>query len=83
MAHPRGQVISISEARKRREAKAEEPVTKAEIAAHFGVTPRTISRWMVELGMPHYKPYEHGALRFYVSACDDWFRDLSQRRAAP
>lgn len=76
MAHLR-KVISIDEARQRRAAKAEQPVTKPEIAAHFKVHPRTIERWMSH-GLPYHKPYEGGSVRFYVSECDEWFRSIGR-----
>jgi predicted DNA-binding transcriptional regulator AlpA len=67
-------VVSINDARRRREQKAERPVTKAEIAEHFKVSTRTISRWMADDAMPYEKRFEGGVPRFYVSECEDWFR---------
>lgn len=80
MAHLRN-VIPLDEARQRRAAREERPVTKAQIAAHYGVDVRTISRWMAR-GLPYHKPYEGGAVRLYISECDAWFRSLRAKRGA-
>jgi len=75
-------VVSIEVARQRRDARAEPWATKREIAAHFAVHVSTIDRWM-RAGMPFEKRYDGGAVRFGKSACDAWFRRLSERGATP
>ena len=72
-----GQVISIDAARQRRQAATEPPQTKAEVAAHFAVSTRTITRWMKQ-GMPYGKPFEGGSVRFNLGACEAWFRGRPQ-----
>ncbi len=72
---PRLRVISITDAREKRLVKDEQPMTIGEIATHFGVSTRTITRWIGD-GMPHVRPFEHGLLRFSHSTCDTWFRGL-------
>src|SRR5687768_9666384 len=81
-------VISLDQARQTRRdrpsyAPPDKPVVmKGEIAKHFKVDPRTIQRWMDDLGMPFIQRYQHGSLRFHVPNCDEWFRRL-RNRAAP
>lgn len=62
------QLASVQGARRGRE----QPCTKAQVAAHFRVSTRTISRWM-DRGMPFDKPFEGGSVRFRLSECDQWF----------
>jgi excisionase family DNA binding protein len=67
------QVIDFQQARARRVARANEPwVGKPEIAAHLGVSLRTVERWMAERGLPFRKRFEHGVVRFRVSEVDEW-----------
>lgn len=47
-------------------------MTKREIAAHFKVTERTITRWM-RRGLPYDKPFEGGSVRFNLARCVEWF----------
>ena len=47
--------------------------TKADVAAHFKVSERTIERWM-DRGMPFDKPFEGGCVRYRIVDCDAWFR---------
>lgn len=75
MAHLRN-VIPIGEARKHRQPRSSPPEamdTKADVAAHFKVSERTIERWM-NRGMPYHKPFEGGSVRFNIAECDAWFR---------
>lgn len=70
------QVVSIDRLRAARAARSavdDEPrVKKREIARLFGVSPRTIERWM-NLGMPYERPYgDRGHVRFVVSRCRAW-----------
>jgi len=68
-----GELVLLADARGAR-TRADRPrKTKAEIAAHFGVSERTISRWM-QRGMPFEKPFEGGSVRFLLVECDAWFR---------
>jgi transposase len=65
-------VIDFQQARARRVARANEPwLSKREIAAHFGVSVRTITRWMQD-GMPYRKRYEQAHPRFQISRCEEW-----------
>lgn len=78
MAHLQ-KVVSIDAARKARErggprGPQEPPLTKKEIAAHFKVHERTITRWMRDRGMPYSKPFEGGSVRFDCEPCEAWFR---------
>lgn len=73
-----GELKLLSEARGRR-GKAQHLVTKAEIAAHFTVDVRTITRWM-DRGMPFDRPYEHGAVRFDTVECEAWCRRHRRKR---
>ena len=50
---------------------------KVDIARHCGVSLRTVTRWM-RAGMPHYKPFEGGAVLFRASECEEW---VSARQA--
>ena len=74
MAHLRN-VVYIDEARKARQRRGTQQklLTKAEIAEHFKVSPRTVGRWM-QAGMPYERPFEHGSVRFNLPACEAWFR---------
>lgn len=47
-------------------------LTKGEIASHFKVSTRTITRWM-DKGLPFDKPFEGGSVRYSLRACDAWF----------
>lgn len=47
--------------------------TRREVAKHFKVAPRTITRWMAR-GMPFVRPYENGSLRFNLAECESWAR---------
>lgn len=68
-----GQVVELAAVRSSRRGQ-EKPRTKAEIAEHFGVSVRTISRWMSSRGMPFDKPFEGGSVRFSLRDCEAWFR---------
>lgn len=71
-----GQLVDLSVARERRAVRTEARSTKTEIAGHFAVSVRTVSRWMNE-GMPYDKPYEGGVPRFVLRECEAWY---SRRR---
>lgn len=66
-----GQVVELAAVRAQRRGQ-EPPMTKREIAAHFKVTERTITRWM-RRGMPYDKPFEGGSVRFNLARCVEWF----------
>lgn len=66
-----GQVVELAVVREQRRGQAR-PLTKAEIAAHFRVSERTITRWM-RRGLPYDKPFEGGSVRFNLARCTDWF----------
>lgn len=68
-----GQVLDLAAARERRGPRTEELLKKEEIARHFRVSPRTITRWMAR-GLPFEKPFDHGSVRYSLRACDAWFR---------
>ena len=70
------QVLDLAAARERRLPRAtptQPRVTKDEVATHYGVSTRTITRWM-RRGLPFEKPYEGGAVRFELGACEAWMR---------
>lgn len=75
-------MVSLAAFRQRRRAPAaaDEPwVSKRKVAEHFGVSTRTIERWM-DRGLPHDRPYgDRGHVRFKLGLCDDW---AQRRRAA-
>lgn len=68
-----GEVLDLAAARARRGPRLERRLRKAEVAAHFAVSERTITRWM-GAGMPFEKPFENGAVRFVLSECEAWAR---------
>lgn len=58
-------------AHRRRKGRLNEPwIDKHQIAQHFGVSPRTIYRW-VRSGCPVH-PLRGGALRFVLSEVVEW-----------
>lgn len=67
-----GQVVELAAVRERQARGLERPKTKVEIAEHFSVSPRTITRWM-RAGMPYSKPFDGGSVRFNLRDCQDWF----------
>lgn len=67
-----GQVVQLAQVRANR-GRVGPLQTKAEIAAHFRVSARTVERWMKK-GMPYRKPYENGSVRFCLAECDAWAR---------
>lgn len=67
-----GQVLDLAAARERRGPRTEPMLTKGEIASHFKVSTRTITRWM-DKGLPFDKPFEGGSVRYSLRACDAWF----------
>lgn len=67
-------VLDLQAARARREARVNERwVSKRQVAAHFGVSVRTVENWM-RAGLPHVKRFEHGHVKFKLSVCDEWFQ---------
>jgi excisionase family DNA binding protein len=47
--------------------------TVEDVAAHFGVSTRTVKRWVATAGMPHRRGGgPKGALRFNLSEVDAW-----------
>lgn len=50
---------------------------RAELARHFDVTARTVTRWQAR-GLPHAKT--GGVVRFPLGECEDWFRNQPDRR---
>lgn len=59
---------------------AEQLVDKKKIAAHLGVTPRTVTRWMyrAENPMPFVPgPWQGAPPRFRVSECERWYAGLT------
>ena len=74
------QVLSMAEYRARRPLRSvvredETYLTKAELAARWRVSERTLERWM-KAGLPYRKPFERGAVSFPLHACELW----SERR---
>lgn len=67
-----GEVVELAAVRDARGGR-ERPMTKAEVAAHYKVSVRTVTRWMAA-GLPYDKPYEGGSVRFRMSECEGWFR---------
>jgi excisionase family DNA binding protein len=68
------QVFDFGAARERRQARASEPwLNRRQIAAHLGVSVRTVERWCAERGMPSHKRFEHGHVKFRRSEVDDWY----------
>lgn len=66
-----GNVVRLDEVRARRGAQPP-MLRKADIAQYFGVTERTITRWM-DRGLPFHKRFEGGAVRFRLVECVAWF----------
>ena len=58
-----------------RAARQPEPwVGKRAVAEHFGVTPRTVNRWM-SAGMPYARKYPNAPCRFKLSEVERWYRE--------
>lgn len=66
-----GQVVELAVAREARGGAA--TIGKREVAERYGVTVRTVSRWMAR-GLPYLKPYEGGAVRFRPVEVEAWMR---------
>lgn len=65
-------------ASRRRSAVVDEPrETKRELARRWGVSERSIERWMRERGLPYEKPFDGGMVRFVPSVVDEWFARAS------
>jgi excisionase family DNA binding protein len=69
-----GQVVDLAAERERRGVRTERLWTKAEIAAHFGVSTRTVERWMRDRGFPCLRRFEGGSVRFRLADCEAWLR---------
>lgn len=52
------------------------PMTLEEAAAYLSVTPRTVSRWIADAGLPVHRvgPGPRATQRFYVEELDAWLR---------
>ena len=58
-----------------RAARQPEPwVSKATVARHFGVTPRTVDRWR-KAGMPWMRRYPNSPVKFKLSEVERWYRE--------
>lgn len=73
-----GDLLQLAAARERR-AGPRHDKTKDDVAAHFKVTIRTVTRWMSR-GLPFDQPYEHGAVRFSIPECESWCRRHRRKR---
>lgn len=77
-----GNVVDLHAARTRRQRRTDEPrVTKKQVAARYGVSEKTVERYM-KRGLPHEKPHERGAVRFVMSEVEEWWRGASTSVAA-
>lgn len=71
-------VVDLAERREARRGSAgEERLTKAQLAGRWGVSERSIERWMRERGLPFEKPFEGGMVRFVPSLVEEWWRGRS------
>lgn len=64
-----------------RRSRVDEPrVTKKEVAARFGVSTKTVERYMGRKAnpLPFEKPHERGAVRFVMSEVEAWWRQASE-----
>jgi excisionase family DNA binding protein len=57
----------------------EQRVTKRELARLWGVSERTIERWMRDGGLPFEKPFVNGSVRFVPSQVGAWARERTAR----
>jgi len=55
-------------------AAQEARVTKRMVAKHFGVSMRTVERYM-RIGLPYEKPFPGGSVRFVLSEVEQWFHE--------
>lgn len=47
--------------------------TVEDVAAHFGVSPRTVKRWLKTTDIPHRQPGGPGnSVRFNIAEVDEW-----------
>lgn len=69
-------VVELFGGGRRRPAVDEPRVTKKQIAALYGVSPKTIERYMAR-GLPYEKPFENGAVRFVPSAVERWWQRVA------
>lgn len=67
-----GQVVELAVVREQQVRAQARPITKAQVAEHFSVSVRTVTRWM-NTGLPYSKPYDGGSPRFNLRDCQDWF----------
>jgi predicted DNA-binding transcriptional regulator AlpA len=77
-------VIELFGGGRRRPAVDEPRVTKKFVAAHFGVSPKTIERYMGRAvnPLPYEKPFVNGAVRFVMSEVERWWRQSSESARA-
>jgi predicted DNA-binding transcriptional regulator AlpA len=79
-------VVDLFGGRRRRRRSEEPRVTKAVVAEHFGVSEKTIERYMRpgrgRRPLPHEKPFERGAVRFVLSEVEAWWRETTTSRAS-
>jgi excisionase family DNA binding protein len=69
-----GQVVDLAAERARRGPRTERLLTKADVAAHFGVSVRTIERWTRDRGFPCARPFAGGSVRYRLADCEAWLR---------
>ena len=56
-------------------------LTRKEVAAKFGVDPRTIDNWREKYGMPYYRM--GGQVRFVESEVDAWAKTMRRGKPVP
>lgn len=49
---------------------AKADATVEDVAEHFGVSTRTVRRWLKDLGVPHRRVM--GVIRFNIAEVDEW-----------
>lgn len=65
-------VLSFADAQRRREQRSEDWVKPTTVALHFGVSVRTVYRWVHD-DCP-VKHLRGGTLRFQIGALEEWHR---------
>ena len=60
----------------------QDELTKAEVAAYFQVTTRTIANWVSQLGLPCVK-LSRRSVRFKRSAIEEWSQKFSNQCQNP
>jgi predicted DNA-binding transcriptional regulator AlpA len=67
-----------------RRPRSEEPrIRKVDVARHFGVSEKTIERYMRRSPnpLPYEKPFAKGAVRFVMTDVERWWRQESEQHA--